>query len=300
MQSDYNTIAIVVTYNRKELLKECVQHLLDQTHKCDILIIDNDSKDGTKDMLDTEFSDSRIFYLNTGANLGVAGGNTVGMKEAIKNGYKYIWTLDDDAIPEPDALQALFNADNELNGDWGCLGGLVLWSDRSICKANRQKKTIFTFVTDDEMKRKKLIRVLMTSFVSMFLKADVIREMGLPKKEYVIWSDDYEFTSRISTKYPIYLVPNSIVIHKQKENKKPNFAIETPDRVDRYKYLYRNDVDCYRPFGIKGWVYIILKDCYGTINVILHSKNDKRKKIKIIWSSFKEGLKFRPEISKVN
>lgn len=139
----------------------------------------------------------------------------------------------------------------------------------------------------------------MTSFVSMLVKTDVIRDVGLPKKEYMIWTDDYEFSGRISRKYPVYLVTNSVVNHEMKENKKPNFAIETPDRLDRYKYLYRNDVDCYRQFGLKGWAYIILKDCYGTVNVLLYSKSDKMKKIKIIWQSFGEGLKFKPEISKI-
>ena len=220
MNSESRIIALVVTYNRKELLKEAVSHLLSQTRKCDVLVIDNDSKDGTKEMLESEFSDSRLNYINTGANLGVAGGNTVGMIEALKNGYEYIWTLDDDAIPEYNALEMLCKADETLKGKWGCLGGLVKWTDGSTCKANRQKKTIFTFVSDEEIENKKIIPVLMTSFVSMFLKADVIRDIGLPKKEYIIWSDDYEFSSRIAKKYPVYMVTKSVVIHKQKENKK--------------------------------------------------------------------------------
>lgn len=291
-----DTLALVVTYNRKELLRECVQHLLAQSRTCDILVIDNDSHDGTKDMIDSLFSDERLHYMNMGANLGVAGGNTVGMIEAIKKGYDYIWTLDDDAIPETNALEMLFKADKALKGNWGCLGGYVKWTNGTTCKANRQKKSIFTFVSDEEIRKKNIIPVLMTSFVSMFLKVSVIKDVGLPKKEYVIWSDDYEFSSRIAKKYPVYMITKSVVTHKQKENKKPNFAIETPDRLDRYKYLYRNDVDCYRQFGLKGWCYIILKDCYATINVLLKSKNDKYKKTKIIWLSFTEGLKFRPKI----
>ena len=257
MEAEHRIIALVVTYNRKELLKESVTHLLGQTQKCDVLVIDNDSKDGTKEMLDLEFNDYRLSYINTGENLGSAGGNTVGMIEALRKGYEYIWILDDDAIPEYDALELLVNAGKELKDNWGCLGSLVKWTDGSICKANRQKKTIFTFVSDEEIKNKKIIPVLMTSFVSMFLKADVIRNVGLPKKEYVVWSDDYEFSGRIAKKYSIYMVTRSVVIHKQKENKKTNLAIETPDRIDRYRFLYRNDVDCYREFGIKGWIYAI-------------------------------------------
>ncbi|MCG4650613.1 glycosyltransferase, partial [Bifidobacterium longum] len=66
---------VVVTYNRKKLLRENLLALLKQTYsRFDILVIDNHSTDGTykyiKDLLENE----RIIYINTGKNLGGAGG----------------------------------------------------------------------------------------------------------------------------------------------------------------------------------------------------------------------------------
>ena len=289
------TAAVVVTYNRKDLLRKNLTNLLAQTVKCDIILIDNASTDGTAEMVKTEFV-GQVQYFNTRANLGGAGGFAFGLEKAVRAGYVYAWLMDDDTIPEKRSLEMLLRADKALRGNWGMLSSVAKWTDGSICKANRQKKTLFTFVKDEELNTKKIIRAQMVSMVSMFVKTDVVREVGLPKAEYFIWTDDYDFSGRVSKKYPVYIVTPSVVIHEMKENKKANFAIESGDRIDRYQYLYRNDVDCYRQFGLKGWAYIIFKDLYATLNVLLHSKGETGRKVITIWKGFAKGLGFRPEL----
>ena len=288
-------VAVVVTYNRKELLRKCLTELLGQTIQCDIILVDNASTDGTKEMVKAEFSVPQLKYINSGANLGCSGGNEIGVGEAVKAGYKYIWIMDDDTIPQSDSLEKLLRGGQALHGKWGCLSSVVKWTDGSMCRANRQKKTLFSFVSDKEITEKRFIRCEMVSFVSMLVRAEVVKKIGLPKGEYFIWTDDYDFSGRISRHYPIYLVTDSVVRHAMKENKKANFAIETGERIDRYQYLYRNDVDCYRQFGLRGWVYILLKDLYGTANLIIHSKGETSRKVAIIWKGFVKGVKFRPE-----
>ena len=290
------TAAVVVTYNRKELLRKCLKALLAQTVKCDIILVDNASTDGTEEMVREEFDVPQIRYIDSGANLGCSGGNELGVGEAVKAGYKYIWIMDDDTIAQEDSLEKLFRGGHALHGKWGCLSSVVKWTDGSMCKANRQKKTIFSFVSDKEIGKERFVRCEMVTFVSMLVRSEVIKKIGLPKGEYFIWTDDYDFSGRISKYYPIYLVTNSVVTHAMKENKKANFAIESGERVDRYRYLYRNDVDCYRQFGFKGWTYILLKDIYATLNLILHSKEETFRKISVIWKGFAEGLKFKPAI----
>ena len=208
------TAAVVVTYNRKDLLRKNLTNLLAQTVKCDIILIDNASTDGTAEMVKTEFV-GQVQYFNTGANLGGAGGFAFGLEKAVRA----------DTIPEKRSLEMLLRADKALRGKWGMLSSVAKWTDGSICKANRQKKTLFTFVKDEELNTKKIIRAQMVSMVSMFVKTDVVREVGLPKAEYFIWTDDYDFSGRVSKKYPVYIVTPSVVIHEMKENKKANFAI---------------------------------------------------------------------------
>ena len=78
-------IAVIVSYNRKKLLKEALEHLLHQQNvKFDILIIDNASTDGTKEYIVDYLQKDNILYHNTGANLGGAGGFSLGVKWALK------------------------------------------------------------------------------------------------------------------------------------------------------------------------------------------------------------------------
>ena len=84
-------VAIVVTYNRCELLLEAIEALRKSCEKCDIFIIDNASTDGTKDKLTLYIDQKTIFYFNTGRNLGGAGGFNFGVRKAYEAGYDYIW-----------------------------------------------------------------------------------------------------------------------------------------------------------------------------------------------------------------
>ena len=72
-------IAVVVTYNRINLLRQCIEHLQKQSMSCDILIVDNASTDGTDSFMQ-QLENEHIFYYNTGRNLGGAGGFYTGMK----------------------------------------------------------------------------------------------------------------------------------------------------------------------------------------------------------------------------
>ena len=121
--------AIVVTYNRKDLLLQCLDRLLTQKGAdCDVLVVDNASTDGTEQAV-SQLKNPRIFYRNTGANLGGAGGFNFGMRWAVEAGYDYLWIMDDDTLPNPDALAELWAAHGRLNGEYGFLSSTVLWTD---------------------------------------------------------------------------------------------------------------------------------------------------------------------------
>ncbi len=291
-------VAVVVTYNRKELLRQNLKAILEQVEiGSDIIVVDNASSDGTDSMIQNDFSDPRIKYFNTGENLGGAGGFQYGVRKAMEYDYSYVWIMDDDTIPEKDALVNLMKAWENVPGQCGALSSMALWTDGSVCKANRQKKTLFSFVSDDEYQNSNLIPVEMASFVSLLVKTEVIKQVGLPIGEYFIWTDDYEYTGRINRfGYSVVVVPDSIVVHKMKENKKINFAKESEDRIDRYKYVYRNDVHCYRQYGFKGHLYLVLKTIYTVFNIIIKSPKGRIKKIRVLCEGIKTGLSFNPEI----
>ena len=106
---------VVVTFNRCELLRECLQALLSQSyHNYQIYLINNASTDGTEEMIQNEFSHPNITYYNTGENLGGAGGFHFGMKKAALNDCDYIWLMDDDTIVHEDSLERLIACANSF------------------------------------------------------------------------------------------------------------------------------------------------------------------------------------------
>ena len=290
-------IAVVVTYNRKELLTECIEALLHQ--ECsflDILIVDNASTDGTKEFIEEYIEKEKIIYKNTGANLGGAGGFNFGMKEAYKIGCDFVWVMDDDCIVHRDTLSKLIEADKKLNGNYGFLSSKVLWKDGSICKMNIPKKTFATW----QKNFKTLIQpIAMASFVSLFIKTDIVKEMGLPIKDFFIWTDDWEYTRRISRKYKCYYITNSTVTHKSKINEGASIATVDGDRLDRFKYMYRNDVVLYRREGIKGWILLYIRIILHKFKILKSNKNNKGDRIKIINEAIKDGNNFFPLIEYV-
>lgn len=297
MEKLKKVIAVIVTYNRKELLKECVEAVLNQDYKnCDILIVDNASTDGTREYVKELLKNNRVHYMNTGANLGGAGGFNFGIKEAYKLGCDFIWIMDDDCIVHKDSLVNLLNANDILNGEYGFLSSKVLWKDNSICKMNVPKKRFSKWLKDYDTNMQK---IEMASFVSLFIKAQVVKEVGLPIKDFFIWTDDWEYTRRISRKYACYYISDSIVTHKSTLNEGASISTVDGERLNRFKYMYRNDVVLYRREGIKGWILLYLRLILHKLRILKSNKKDKKNRIKIINESIREGKNFFPKIEYV-
>ncbi len=298
------TIAVVVTYNRKALLVECLNALLAQSHPCSILIVDNASTDGTKDTVHAWKNDPKtlacqksrnlqIVYHRLDENIGGAGGFCEGLRQAVLMGYSCVWGMDDDAFPGPDALAALL-AFGKAHPDFGFLASKVLWKDGSYCRMNEPK--FIEGKQSDEMDRP----IRQASFVSFFLRAQVIEAIGLPLKDFFIWGDDVEYTRRISASYPCWYVPESVVIHKCADNVGSDISRASHDRLDRYRYAYRNEVYIARQEGFSRKLYQMAKICLHTARVLVHAPDHKKERLAIIWSASKSGLHFSPRKETVN
>lgn len=285
--------AIVVTYNRKQMLAESIEALRAQgaADRVDIIVIDNASTDGTYESIKSLHDCGAIKYINTGANLGGAGGFSYGIRYAAENDYDYVWVMDDDCIPKSGALQAFLDFDSRHHGSYGFLSSKVLWKDGSINQMNIQRRTL----TRPLRNFKETTEIAMASFVSLFVPVPVIKELGLPIKEFFIWTDDWEFTRRISRVRKGYFVPSSVVVHKSKTNIGANIATDSLERLSRYRYLYRNDVYLYRREGIKGFGYEAARLTWHVARVLAYSRN-KSERIRMIINGTREGLSFKPDI----
>lgn len=287
---------VVVTYNRKDLLLENIQSLLAQTARLemDIIVIDNASTDGTKDSLKKHIDSENVIYLNTGENLGGAGGFQYGIKYAVEHSYDYIWIMDDDTMPTPIALEELLKAIQRIPQDFGFLSSRVEWIDGSLCKMNAQK------LNRNRIVEKDIIQCKEATFVSLFIPASVVREVGLPIKEFFIWGDDIEYTRRISEKKKSYYIEKSVVVHKTANNVGSNIAKDSNDRLERYRYAYRNEVYIARHGSKAKKGYQFCKIIYHIFRVLLCAKENRGTRIGIILKASIEGMCFDPQIEFVN
>ena len=180
-----DTVAVVVTYNRLNQLKRCLDAIRCQEGaSCDILVVNNGCTDGTSDYLDS-INSSFIRSIDTGRNTGSAGGFYHGVKEAYEAGYSRIWVMDDDVVPDSSALKKLSDADRFLEGDWGFLSSFAKWKDGTPCKANIQKTGVFSFVNDHDRARG-LVPIEIAAMASLYLNADAVSRVGYPISDYVI------------------------------------------------------------------------------------------------------------------
>lgn len=289
--------AIVVTYNRREILSNTIKKLLGQIYpNLTIIIVDNNSTDDTKEFIQPLIMDEKVKYINTGENLGGAGGFQFGIKYALKFGYKYLWLMDDDCYPESNALLELVNAAKELNDNFGFLSSLAYWTNGQLCNMNIQRKKIAKKVS---LKDINFTKIIMATFVSFFVKSETIKKVGLPIKEFFIWSDDLEYSRRISKKNDCYLITKSKVVHAMKINEKVNIVNDSKDRIERYNFLYRNELYIYRREGISGIIYYMARVLYHIFKILISKNNEKYRKIRIILSSVKAGVHFNPSIEYV-
>lgn len=296
-EKESTVAAVVVTYNRLELLRQCVEALRSQSAACDILIVDNASTDGTANWL---ASQPDLHGRNTGSNLGGAGGFHFGMRWAVEDGYDYVWLMDDDTLPQPDALEKLLEADRVLDGNYGWLSSVALWTDGSECKMNRQKlkKSFYEY---SPLMKYGLVQAEQATFVSLFLRSETIRRFGLPIKEYYIWGDDIEYTRRISVRggLPSFTAGQSQVVHAAKSNVGSNVALDDAERIGRYFYAFRNEAHLYRQEGIKGRAYCFAKRCRDFLRIMRYGK-PKWPRLRVLLRGIWAGFFFHPEVEYVS
>ena len=289
---------IVVTYNRKEMLKECIEALLKQSYKNQqIYIIDNASTDGTKDFISKLVDSKKVFYFNTGKNSGGAGGFNYGVREALKNKVDYVWLMDDDSIAEDKgALKSLINKAALLKDNFSFLSSIVKWTDGKICQLNKQTLDETWDVNYDKI-RHGLVPVKTASFVSFFANMKVVKKAGLPIKDFFIYFDDNEYSLRLNKIRPSYIDVDSIMTHKSPTNRGSSVIYCDENKINRLYMQYRNEGYILRK-------HIPMRDHFNfrynyILNVLGVLRFSEGKKLKRIWYYTKgkiAGKFFNPKI----
>jgi GT2 family glycosyltransferase len=241
-------IAVVVTFNRRDLLLETLAAVHSQSRVPDaVIVVDNASTDGTAAVVRARYPSVRLAEL--AHNTGGAGGFAYGMALALAGTGDLIWLMDDDTVPGRHALLTMLETYGRYPGEPPALiASRVLWTDGRAHPMNTPRTR--PFATRAERLAAAAVRcvpIRSASFVSILVDASACRRRGLPQADYFLWNDDFEFTTRLLRGNTGLLCPTSLVVHKTRTSGSTDV-----DPGPRFFYEVRNKVWTLKaaaPFG---------------------------------------------------
>lgn len=320
--------AVVVTYNRKNLLLECLNALRKQTRPIEaIYLIDNFSNDGTaKLLLENGYIDKlppqnldepwklsleynnglnkiKVSYVRMNENTGGAGGFYEGVKRGYEKGYDWLWLMDDDAEPKENALELMMPivkikevvgiSNLKIGLDGKIQYGHKGW--KNICRIN---SCVVKKISDKDLIND-VLEIDFSSFVGLMVSKKAVQKVGFPKKKFFIHHDDVEYSFRLRTIGKIILIKDSVILHKDGAKSGGIYK----------KFLFKASLR--KPFnslwlsyyGMRNLIYLKKVECgffvafLTTLKVTLRSSigillfdDNKLKRIKFVINACLDGL----------
>ncbi|MGH9024607.1 MAG: glycosyltransferase, partial [Acidimicrobiia bacterium] len=192
------TVAIVVTYNRRDVVRRTLASIETQTLPPDATyVVDNGSSDGTAEMMQREFPQVRVIQLrdNPGPAAGFAAAMRTILEESDEASVDFFWTMDDDSCPAPDALETLLGAAAELQH---VEVGVLAWKGGRIRRGAIQQLPNAKLDPLPNSNFGYRVRAADFSHVDGSLIARrAVERAGLPRADLFIMFEDYEYTMRI-------------------------------------------------------------------------------------------------------
>lgn len=238
-----NIAACIVTYNRKELLIKCLNSIISQTQTVqEIIIVNNCSTDGTKDMLFSKgyicpineytSEDASIYISNYKIsktqniqirlidkilNEGGAGGFYTAMKTAYELGYEWVWLMDDDGIPNNNQIEELLKKSKKYN---------LLFCNALVCRIDDPNQLVFGInkkYKSHQFQDNEIEYGEMNPHNGTLIHHSVMEKIGFTKKEMFIWGDEVEYMQRaIKNGYPLVTICTAIHYHPKNQSNSIN------------------------------------------------------------------------------
>ena len=241
----------VLSYNRKEIAVICLRALLRQTRPVDqVVVFDNGSTDGTRDYLEREglLALENVSFVRIEKNIGPAAGFTALFQHCYAEGCDWLWVMDDDVIPEPNALEELasaYNTNFSTPESIGLLASCLRSSDGQPNNVpdidNRQEGSAPPRWA--ELLGQGLVRIQWSTLCADFIPRSTMEKFGFPCADFYYGGEDIDYTIRITRERPSYLVGKSKALHMRAVTGKFHILAETdPARIPFYYYFYRNQL----------------------------------------------------------
>jgi len=233
---------VTVTYNSGAVVGDFIDCVLKQRHSEFILyVIDNASADNTLQVVSTH-PDPRVVVVRNPANEGVAEGNNIGIRAAIKDGCSFVLLINNDTAFEPDLLGELIEGMRKHECDMAVPKILFfdepqkIWSAGGYFSAWRGSARHFGFGRKDDGTYDRPRAVNYNPTCCMLIEREVFGRVGLMDANYFVYFDDTDFSLRAyRTGVRLFYIPSARLLHKVSSltGAESNFT---------YRYSIRNHV----------------------------------------------------------
>jgi len=184
-------------------------------------------KSNNKELIPT--SPYPLIFIQTGENLGFAGGNNVGMKYALaKNDGEYIWLLNNDIVIKKNSLLEMIKV-FQMKKSIGVVGSKILryytanilqvlcGTKKLTWKNAGEGKYLYPNRLINEVKCNDMFEI--NGYIvgaSMLIKKKVLHDIGLFDENYFMWAEEADFCFRaLKNNWNLFCACNSVVYHKE-------------------------------------------------------------------------------------
>lgn len=221
---------VLLNYRNAQDTIACANSLLSNAgDSVFIIICDNDSKDGSFELLQKSFyTNVSVMIIQTGGNNGFAYGNNVGIEYALGlENVHFIWILNNDTEVEGDCITRQIKKLND-NPDIGILGVTLVYHDNPdiiqacggsvMSKLTMISRHIGNNRSINDIPDEESIESVMSfvSGASMFTTRKFIEETGLLSEKYFLYYEEADWVARMDrSKYRLGYCKDVIVRHKE-------------------------------------------------------------------------------------
>jgi GT2 family glycosyltransferase len=252
---NHRPLVSIVLVNWKGLSDtlDCVRSCLTmQGPPFEIVIVDNDSQDGSAEALTAALgSNPAVTLLLSKQNLGYAGANNLAITRALDSGTDFVWLLNNDTIVNPKTLQSLVDA-AAAHPRAGMLGSKILYFDHpntiwfagaSIQKHGNRYTVHRGFKEIDRGQYDQIEEVEYVTGCSLLVRAATLRDIHLMPDEYFMYWEDVEWCTRARLAgWSCLYVPQSTLLHKVNSSTRGQSGLRMRyETRNRLHYLWRFD-----------------------------------------------------------
>lgn len=250
---------ILVSYNTKDLTRNCLNSLYEKTQDVnfDVFVVDNDSKDGSCEMIKEEFPQVKL--IENKENLGFGRANNIAIRQSEA---KYVFLLNTDTVLINNAIKIMIEfLDNPAHQDIGACGGNLYDKDNNNALSygylpSLKTKFVKTFqlklffpnenrkISDKGLnKADELKQVDYITGADLMIRKSVLDQVGIFDEDFFLYYEETELQHRINKAgYRIFIIPSAKIHHLERQS--------STNSKNRRKVFLESE-------------YLFYKKCYG-------------------------------------